>query len=65
MTEPLVYTSKGNLPIKDLDYFYFWEETEDYIKFSEGYKLNDEIIKQAAHIKLKRGQDINAELAEL
>lgn len=65
MIEPLVYTIKGNLPIKDLEYFYFWEETDDYTKFSEGYKLDNEVIKQSAHIKIKRGQDLNTTLEEL
>ena len=63
--EPLVYTIKGNLPIKDLEHFYTWEETEKYIKFTDGYKLNDEIVKESVVVKLKIGLEVNAALSEL
>ena len=60
--EPLVYTTKGNLPISSLEYFYWWENTEDYMKFVQGYKLDGEVIKQEAHAYLKKGIGIEASL---
>lgn len=63
--EPLVYTTKGNLPISTLEYFHGWEDTEDYTKFIQGYKLNGEVVKQEAHVRMKKGQDLNAEQAEI
>ena len=39
--EPLIYTSKGNLPIA----------------FVEEYSLNGEIVKKSAHARLKKGLD--------
>ena len=38
--EPLIYTIKGNLPIKDLVYSHSWENTDSYIKFIETYTLD-------------------------
>jgi hypothetical protein len=65
MIEPLVYTTKGNLPIKDLEHFYSWEETETYIKFIDGYTLNGEVVKESVVVKLKIGLDVNTSLSEL
>ena len=58
--EPLVYTTKGNLPISSLEYFYSWEDTEDFTKFIEGYKLNGEVVKQGAHVRMKKGMALEA-----
>ena len=27
--EPLIYTSKGNLPIKDLEYRHYWQDEQE------------------------------------
>lgn len=58
--EPLVYTTKGNLPISELEYFHFWKDTEDYTKFIQGYKLNGEVVKQEAHVRMKKGMALEA-----
>ena len=47
--QPLIWTSKGNLPVADLTYVPMWEETDDYIKFVETYKLDNEVVKQSAY----------------
>jgi hypothetical protein len=47
---PLIYTSKGNLPVASLAYEPKWEQGEDFIKFSETWTLDGEIVKQNAHI---------------
>lgn len=65
MDAPLVFTSLGNLPIDSLEYFHSWEDAEGYIKFIEGYKLNGEVIKQAVHVYLKKGQEITAVLEKI
>lgn len=55
MDEPLIYTSKGNLPVKDLRYEHAWEDAKEYIKFTERYWLGDEVVKESAHVYQKRG----------
>jgi hypothetical protein len=52
---PLIWTSKGNLPVASLVYAPRWEESDEYIKFSESWSLNGEIVKENAHIYQKRG----------
>lgn len=61
MDVPLIYTSKGNLPIADLDYNHFWHEDEASIVLIEEYRLNGEVVKRSAHHKLKHGLDANLE----
>jgi hypothetical protein len=65
MDAPLVFTTKGNLPIDSLEYFHAWEDTPVYTKFIEGYKLDGEIIKQSAHVMIKQGQSMAAELEKI
>ena len=62
MDQPLVFTTMGNLPIASLEYFHSWEDAAGYIKFVEGYKLNGEVVKQAAHVYLKKGTETTATL---
>lgn len=55
MSEPLIYTSRGNLPVSSLDYETRWEDTPDYIKFVEVYRLDGEVVRESAHVYSKRG----------
>lgn len=54
MEEPLIYTSKGNLPIASLQYRHEWTETENETVFVEEYRLDGEIVKRSVHAKLKK-----------
>lgn len=55
MDTPLIWTSKGNVPVESLTYKTSWENTDDYVKFVETYYLGDELVKQNAHVLSKRG----------
>jgi hypothetical protein len=55
MDEPLIYTSKGNLPVASLKYAHSWEDTPEQITFVEEYSLDGEIVKRSAHVYLKKG----------
>ena len=52
---PLIYTSKGNLPIESLAYETEWAVNDDFIKFVERYRLDGEVVKESAHVYDKRG----------
>lgn len=54
-SEPLIWTTKGNLPIASLEYSHAWEDQPEYLKFSETYRLDGEIVKQSAHVYVKQG----------
>lgn len=40
----------GNLPIDSLKYYYQWEDTPEYTKFTETYSKDDVIVKQSCHV---------------
>lgn len=50
MQEPLIYTSEGNLPLSILKYETRWEQTDTYVKFVEIHKLEDKVVREAAHV---------------
>lgn len=65
MTEPLIYTTMGNVPVSSLVYETAWEDAPDYIKFMERYSLSGEVVRESAHVYAKRGLTFNAETAKL
>jgi len=55
MTQPLIFTSKGNLPLADLHHEVIWDVSNDKIIFTESYFLGDECVKQSSHVKFLTG----------
>jgi hypothetical protein len=55
--EPLVHTTKGNVPLSKLQYRHFWEEDDVATTFIEEYWLEGELVRRNAHSRLKRGLD--------
>ena len=55
MTQPLVYTTKGNLPVADLTHEVEWRVSDDQIVFVETYRLDGEVVKQSSHVKILTG----------
>lgn len=64
---PLIWTAKGNLPFDDLYCEVRWEDTKDYIKFTEIYKLKttDEVVRDSHHTYLKQGLPVFGEQGAL
>lgn len=53
--EPLIYTTKGNVPIASLQYRHEWQEDDNGIYLIEEYTLDGEIVKKNVHARLKKG----------
>ena len=54
--EPLIYTSKGNVPIASLEYRHEWRDEPDALTFIEEYRdATGELVKRAVHVLSKRG----------
>lgn len=64
MDVPLIWTTKGNLPVASLEYYVGWDITEDSIVFKEQYRFEGEIVKENAHVKLLKGGDAIPEAAQ-
>jgi hypothetical protein len=64
---PLIWTTKGNLPVDELQHEAEWDVQEGYIKFSERYRTADgEVVKESAHVYSKfgvTGEAVSASLA--
>lgn len=52
---PLIWTSKGNLPIASLAYRHEWIVNDEEIVFAEEYLLEGELVKRSAHVYKKKG----------
>ena len=64
--EPLIYTSKGNVPISSLVFGYEWVDTQDFTSFTETYTDDTgEVVKRSVHVMSKRGLAAESQLAQL
>ena len=53
---PLIYTSKGNVPVESLRLETNWDIQDSYIKFTERYRDElGEIVKESAHVYDRKG----------
>lgn len=52
---PLIWTSKGNLPVSDLTHGVEWQVTPEQIIFIERYLLDGQIVKQSSHVHILAG----------
>ena len=60
-TTPLIFTSKGNLPVADLQYRHFWLEDDLAITFKEEYLLDGEVVRSNVHCRMKKGLDADVQ----
>jgi hypothetical protein len=61
LDKPLIWTNKGNLPVADLRYEVLWQDTEDFIKFTENHYLGEELVKSSSHAYSKKPLEITGE----
>ena len=62
----LIYTSKGNLPVKDLKFHHEWLFNSSEICFHEWYTFNGEMVKEGGHIyKVPLGTTLKIEQGNL
>lgn len=62
---PLIWTTKGNIPIEGLQYSTEWQETADQVRFIETYKQEDEVVKRSIHVMIKQGLPVFGEQGQL
>jgi hypothetical protein len=63
---PLIYTSRGNVPLDSVDIKVEWCVEPDYIKLVEKAfdKASGELIKESAHVYSKMGVAGSAEAGQ-
>jgi hypothetical protein len=62
-SQPLIWTSKGNLPLSALTYETVWEDHPDHVKFVERHRLDGEVVKESCHVYNRAGLVLGAESA--
>ena len=65
MSEPLIWTSKGNIPMAGLVHQVAWDITPEQILFVESYLLDGEVVKQSSHVHILTGAQAIGEAANL
>jgi len=51
MTEPLIHTSRGNLPVSSLKFEVKWSMEPTHVSITETYTADDgEVVRQDAHV---------------
>lgn len=63
--EPLIFTTKGNMPVSQLQYVTSWEDTPLYTKFVERYLLDGEVVRESAHVLAREGVSMEGQQAVL
>jgi len=52
---PLIFTTKGNVPLESLRHEVEWRIDADVVVFIERYFDGDEVVKESTHVKLMTG----------
>lgn len=58
MDEPLIHTSKGNLPLALLEERVVWTDNADETICANEHWLGDECVKRSVHIYKRTGLDV-------
>ncbi len=63
---PLIYTSKGNVPVNSLAYTHSWEQSPEHIKFAEEWRdETGEVVKSNVHLLKLTGVEMQGSQAAL
>ena len=65
MSEPLTYTTKGNVPSASLRLEPVWEVTEDYAKVNVRHFMGDEMVRNDVYVYDRKGVVAFGEAAKL
>lgn len=64
--EPLIWTTKGNVPLSSLRYETAWQHIPgERVVFRETHYLGDEMVKQSVHVLKLEGLTTVAEQGQL
>ena len=62
---PLIWTTKGNVPVESVRYETKWFVSNERIEFIETYFDGEEIVRQNVHISILKGEEIIPTQAKL
>lgn len=53
--EPLIATTKGNIPLRSVKQVVEWDVNDARIIFVEKYLLDGEVVKESSHVRILTG----------
>jgi len=53
--QPLIWTTKGNIPLAGLRHDTEWRVSPEQVIFIERYWLGDEVVKESTHVNILTG----------
>lgn len=57
--EPLIFTTRGNVPVSSLAHSVEWDVRDDYVHFAEIYRDTEGVIvRQDAHVYARQGAQL-------
>ncbi len=59
--QPLIFTTKGNIPLDSVTQVVEWRVSPDQIIFIEKYFLGEELVKESTHVKILTGVTMTGE----
>ena len=62
---PLIYTSKGNLPIDVLEERVCWVDNDEETICAHEHWLDDECVKRSVHIYKRQGLNVLGQIGEM
>lgn len=66
MNEPLIWTTRGNVPVSMLNCEREWDVQDTYVKFVERYRdASGEVVREDAHVYSKVGLAVEGVAAEI
>ncbi len=66
MSEPLIHTTRGNLPVASLTFAVTWRVEPDFISITETYTAEDGVVvRQDAHVCALKGANVQSDTAEI
>lgn len=63
--EPLIYTTKGNIPASQLRLNPIWDIQETYIKLNVEHYLGDEMVRNDVYVYDRLGVNANGIAAQM
>ena len=64
-TQPLIWTTKGNVPVKSTTYTTEWQVSENSIVFIERFHIGAELVRQNVHVNVLKGEAVLPAQAQL
>ena len=59
--QPMIWTSRGNVPLSDVEQEIEWRVSNDQVVFIERYRLDGEVVKESTHVKILTGLSLFGE----